>query len=348
MPIVGGDADARRHAEVIRQHFPEVAATQIQALPHRGWGGASDAYLVGGHLVFRFPRSKEVARSTAAEIRLLSLIGDDVGLPIPRFQYVILDPDDGLPVAVVYEAIRGEPLSGEQFGDLVGSGTLSIEEVAQQLASFLSGLHSFPVEAAIACGVPGPEGSPRADAERRFAAVRRRVYPALDDDERAWLTRAFEEHLADSRRFALAPALCHGDLTSDHLLFDTAQRQLGGVIDFGDAQVGDRAADFVWRYEYGEDLFQAVLASYRLPVGDQAVFAKIVAFRHALMPTFEIAYGLETSSRDLVEEGRRDLRVRMSGLSPIIIRSASTRSWPRPGVPPNAPSASQRKGRRRR
>ena len=61
----------------------------------------------------------------------------------------------------------------------------------------------------------------------------------------------------------------HGDFSPDNLMVDPVSGRLTGVIDWGNAAIGDPALDFVplvlWR---GWDFARDVAAAYRLPAGD--------------------------------------------------------------------------------
>jgi aminoglycoside 2''-phosphotransferase len=62
------------------------------------------------------------------------------------------------------------------------------------------------------------------------------------------------------------PAVLHGDLSPDHFLADTEQARLTGVIDWGDARIGDPAWDLVYIYEdYGPRTLNAFLDHYDRP-----------------------------------------------------------------------------------
>ena len=67
------------------------------------------------------------------------------------------------------------------------------------------------------------------------------VFPLLDKDRRAAAKRLFGdvETLVDFK-----PALLHADLLPEHLL--VRDGRLAGVIDWGDARVGDPALDYAW------------------------------------------------------------------------------------------------------
>ena len=191
---------------LIRQWFPDVAAERLEAMPHPGWGGDSDAWLVDERWIFRFPRTAEVARSLAVEVCLLPRLAARLPLSIPDFVHVARNQGQE-PLFVGYEAIPGVPLSGEVLGRLSHSAT---DQIANELGKFLRTLHQIPVELAIECGVAPPTTSSFEAVERGYRTVRDKVYAHLGDDERAWIGRRYEAFLAEPRHFAFAPVLCHG------------------------------------------------------------------------------------------------------------------------------------------
>lgn len=290
----------------IRHSFPHVRATRVDVLPHLGWGGDSDAYLVDGTHVFRFPRTPEIARALEVEICFLPQLAPRVGLPIPQFEYVARDPDTGQLQFVGYRCLPGDSLTPETFAAIERDVDL-VDRFARQIGAFLTGLHTTPLEVARACGVPDPAGTRRQQVEQQFARVRQRVYPVLEDAEQHYLDGVFQALLQDDDHFSWPHTVCHGDLSADHILI-TGTLDIGGIIDFGDLCIGDPAGDFVWTARYGEDLLRRILGHYRGPVEDHTALARVAALRFATVPTIEIAYGLETENAAYVEEGKAALR----------------------------------------
>lgn len=183
------------------------------------------------------------------------------------------------------------------------------EALAAQVGAFLSGMHTFPLARARRCGVPEPPSSPAEQVAQRYTDAQAQAYPLLGPEERAFLDRLFAAFQTDARAHPWTPTLCHGDLTSDHILVEPSRPdRIGGIIDFGDVCLGDPATDFVWRYEYGDPFFARVLAHYRGPLGDRAAFSRRVAYRFQLMAVIELAYGVETGDERYIEEGRQRLR----------------------------------------
>lgn len=308
--------EASEIAAIIREHWPDFEVEQVRAMPHTGWGGDSDAFLVNDRYIFRFPRHAEVARALAVEICLLPRLAPRADLPIPAFQYVATDRTaegaEQMPLFVGYPAISGAPLTTPLFQELVTGHDVTAERMAAQLGAFLSGLHTCPLEVARGCGVPDSAHAPVEQITQQYQRTQTLVYPALDAAERTFLDRLFSAFLEDVRQEPWTPMLCHGDLSSDHILVDRSNAdQISGIIDFGDMAIGDPAGDFVWRHEYGEACFRRVLAHYHAPVGDVEALARRVTYRHRLMAAGEVAYGLEIGNAAYVEEGRRTLRAYM-------------------------------------
>ena len=308
-----------RWRDLIRAEWPELAVDRIEVLPHLGWGGDSDAVLVNGELVFRFPRGPEVVRALAVEICLLPRLGRRVPVAIPDFQYIAVDPASGRPRFVGYRAISGQPLTAERLAAVADAG--AVARLAAALAAFLSALHTFPVDEARACGAPAPFADGRTQLEHYRAMVEEIVFPALDARTRQVLDRQFTDLLADDRAGRWPAVVCHGDLSTDHILATvpgaegTASRggpaALTGIIDFGDVCIGDPTGEFLWRFDYGEDFYRAVLDAYTGPIVDRVAFDRVVAFRHRVLPTVEIAYGVATGNAGYVAEGRRELERRL-------------------------------------
>jgi aminoglycoside 2''-phosphotransferase len=294
---------------LIRRSFPEVAAVRLELMPHPGWGGDSDAWMVDDRWIFRFPRSPEIARHLAVEVCLLPRISAALPARIPRFEFVARDAR-GLPSFVGYESIFGQPLRAETLRALPID---VVDRLADQVGAFLRALHAIPIDVAVACGVDRPAGPPRQWFERRLSGVESTVFPELDDAERAWVERRFAEHLAEVALFAFSPVLCHGDLSSDHLLVDLTGAELAGVIDFGDVTIGDPAGEFTWWAEYGEDFFWRALAAYD---ADDKSLVRRVAFQIDCLPLAQIAYGVETGRPEDVAAGRWLLRERMATSHP--------------------------------
>ena len=122
---------------------------------------------------------------------------------------------------------------------------------------------------------------------RAMRGVRTARIPLLDEGRRAQARRLFHEaeSLVD-----FAPALLHADLGPDHLL--VRDGRLAGVIDWGDARVGDPALDYAF-------LLNGPFADWDVDPD----LRRRARFYHRLGPWYEAHYGLFTSQPAHVDRG---------------------------------------------
>jgi aminoglycoside phosphotransferase (APT) family kinase protein len=226
--------------------------------------------ILGGEWVLRLPRSSAAAEGLEKEIELLPRLTPSLPVEIPHFEHVSTDP-----TFVVYRLIRGEPLKDED-----PSG----------VRAFLEALHSFDVGG---LSVPQPDWLTvyRGHAE----TWRRVVLPLLDSDERS----RGEALLSDVETLTgFTPTLTHSDLGPEHLL--RRDGRLVGVIDWGDARIGDPAIDYAW-------LLNGPFPDWEV---DDALRRRARIY-HRLGPWFEVEYGVRIDRSDWVESGLAGVRSRL-------------------------------------
>lgn len=79
-----------------------------------------------------------------------------------------------------------------------------------------------------------------------------RVINKLNDNERRILEKLFYEYLNEDTNYT--PTLIHGDLSSDHIFLDQEIDKINGVIDWGEASIGDPEFEYFAIYnDYGLD-----------------------------------------------------------------------------------------------
>ncbi len=241
----------------IERAFPELAVREVAFL---GAGVDSEAYLVNGAWVFRFPRRAEVSRALSREVAVLPKMAGHLPVATPRFAYIGRQAATGLLFAG-YLFIPGEPLTLELFDSLAHPDQ---EQVLVTLAAFLRGVHSFPVSDASESGVE--ELSTREWVESWWSAGRTEVLPLLAPHDGLALARLIERFLADKRNFANTACLLYADFAPEHVLYDAAARAISGIIDWGDLTIGDPDYDLLYLYQdYGEDFVRRLLAHHPQP-----------------------------------------------------------------------------------
>lgn len=118
---------------------------------------------------------------------------------------------EGTPAVRVWSALPGQ----------------SKREVVQQFGALIARLHEQPIPD------DWPDQWPAFICER---LERAEEHHGLGEPWRGWI----RAQLSDFQAPLAAPVLLHGDLTADHLLLVEREGRwtIGGVIDFGDAQIG--------------------------------------------------------------------------------------------------------------
>ena len=119
--------------------------------------------------------------------------------------------------------------------------------------------------------------------------------PALGDDDRL------------PPEYDGPPRLLHFDYDADHVLTDPATGRVTGIVDWGDASVGDPAWDFarVWAWQ-GEKFVSAMMREYGHPL-DDGVMDRI-RYPCVWLGLANLDHGRRTGQAEYVEHGMRCLR----------------------------------------
>jgi aminoglycoside phosphotransferase (APT) family kinase protein len=220
--------------------------------------------------VLRIPRHRLAVEELGKEILLLPAIADRLPVQVPRFTHVSHEP-----LYVGYPLIPGDRYANE---DPPG------------VRAFLDALHAIPVDE-----VPAPHPDWLETYRGQADEFRRVVLPLLDADERA----RGEALLAETETLTgFRPALTHSDLGPSHLLVDDGR--LVGVIDWGDARIGDPAIDYAW-------LLNGPFPDWDV---DDELRRRALVY-HRLGPWFEVHYGDFTGQPEWVRSGLAGVRSRL-------------------------------------
>ena len=220
--------------------------------------------------VMRWPRHRLAVEEIEREVDLLPVLGPLLPVEVPQFEYISREP-----WLVAYRLIRGEPL---------------VAEDPDGVRSFLKALHAIDVDVVLLQRPNWLETyCEQADEFRRV------VLPLLDADERP-RGEALLGELETLTGFR--PAVTHSDLGPEHLL--VRDEKLVGVIDWGDARIGDPAIDY------------ACLLNGPFPDWDvDDELRRRAGIYHRLGPWFEIHYGDFTGQPEWVRSGLAGVRSRL-------------------------------------
>jgi aminoglycoside 2''-phosphotransferase len=293
--------DETWYRQIIEDSVPGLRVETCK-LHLSGWD--SVALEVNDALIFRFPRPNrpDVEAQLEKERALLPELAKTLPLPIPQFEYVGDGPSGSGRQFVGYCKIDGVELRGDALAKA------HQETLARQLAEFLSCLHGFPVEQAIQSGLPAASADDwRRQYEELYQRVSDSVFPLLEESIRAQHMALWEGFLSNDDHFVFQPALIHRDLGSDHILYNSARGALAGIIDWGDMGIGDPAFDFVGLLgDYGREFAEAALAAYQ---GERdATFWQRMRFYEAIVPVYEVLFGLRLGDETHIRHGLERLR----------------------------------------
>ena len=218
----------------------------------------SKAFIVNDEFIFRFPKRGEVVNHLKAEISLLPKLRPHVRLEIPNFEYVGRQQENGFPF-IGYKKIHGVGLEKELMRKL--DSDLQ-NKLIKEISDFIQQVHSFPVDAARKSGVKV------ADFKKSYTGdlenMRKNAYHLLDQDVINYVEKLFKDYLSDEENFDFTPVLLHADFSPDHIIYDEDKKDIAGVIDFGDIEIGDPDYDLMYLYEdyWGEDFIRRLLKYY--------------------------------------------------------------------------------------
>jgi len=220
--------------------------------------------------VVRWPRHRLAVEEIEHEVDLLPVLAPLLPVEVPRFEYISREP-----WLVAYRLIRGKPL---------------VAEDPDGVRAFLDALHAVDVDS-----VPAPRPDWLETYRRQAEEFRRVVLPLLDLDERA----RGEALLGEVETLTgFLPAVTHADLGPAHLL--VRDGRLAGVIDWGDARIGDPAIDYAW------------LLNGPFPYWDvDNELRQRALIYHRLGPWFEVHYGDFTDQPEWVRSGLTGVRSRL-------------------------------------
>lgn len=280
--------------------LPDLRDAPLRRL---GAGLENVALLLDEVWVLRFPQNEEAAESVLRESRLLPELDPTLPIEIPRFSFMAPNPL-GLGVFCGYRLVPGESLSPREWrvrGLTRGPG------VVRQIAEVLDALHAFPVERARDLKVP--EWDLRGDFTDGLDQLRAEVVPLLTDREAATLLDAWARYLAEDRNFAYSPTFTHADVCVEHLL--VGGDEISGLIDFGDAEIGDPDYDLSYLWAQAGPEFVRRVQEQRGRALTETQAAKL-GFWALADPANALLHAIETDLPSLREAMLTTLRARLA------------------------------------
>lgn len=250
--------DTKRDVEMLPPYTIENGSAPV--VVHAAWLGAGDfcdACLVNDVYVFRFARHAAASAALRVECCLLPVLRQRLSIAVPAVEFAGRRADTGQAM-MGYRLLPGEPLDRDVLDALPSRAR---DNLLAQIATFMRRLHDLPLQLISDCELPVLDPPIQlADALRR---ARQTLWPRLAPPAQQYYDDMLNLYLHEPALHRYEPAILHGDLSPDHVLVDAARSQITGIIDWGDAGIGDPASDFVYICEdYGAATLRRILAHY--------------------------------------------------------------------------------------
>ncbi|WP_280513357.1 aminoglycoside phosphotransferase family protein [Planococcus glaciei] len=235
----------------------------------RGW--ENDMVLINNQLVFRFPKTEQVTECVKIETRLLHDLQKQTSLNLKVPQPTLLYCSKQQLVCSCYDLIEGD--AG------IDSREVASEDNARRLGEFLTQLHGMPEPVYL------PVRHTRLFWEKFYCDIKQLIFPQLSIEERLDIQDTFDHFFAISSETTTRTVI-HGNLTASNLLVDVKNKQINGVIDFADAQIGDPAFDFAGIYwNYGATFTRMALDHCNGSADRKSLWQRVEKF-YGLQPVF--------------------------------------------------------------
>ena len=254
-----------KYIKDIHQDFPDFVISSIKKI---GEGDNSMAFLINEDYIFRFSKRQEVKEQVRREIAVLPKIKPLVSIQIPAFEFI--SPNINY---VGYRIIKGENLNEELFLKLKKKDQQNVQKT---LADFLSTIHASDLLQLNNCQLEMM--NLKEEYHQNFEKAKRLIFPHLSQKKKEIITRFFIEYLDNIDNFNYAECLIHNDFSKDHILFNTVNKQITGIIDFGDIAIGDPDYDLMYLLdEFGEKFILDFLNYYQHS-NDKKLLQKLIFF----------------------------------------------------------------------
>ncbi|MCB0309135.1 MAG: phosphotransferase [Bdellovibrionales bacterium] len=251
---------------LILSQFLKIACRKIV---HLGEGFDNHVFLINDDIVFKFPRRKKYIDLIQNEMNVLSNITlrtDDVTVPIPKWV--------GQETKEFPWPFWGHDLIRGVEGHLVELTRNQLVNLGKMLGRFLRHLHRVDT-ISLESNIP-PDTLGRLDVRKRTEKLKGTL-EELNKKMGVQTSRKLKFFLESMKEFTLPEnvTLVHGDLYARHLVINKGT--LAGVIDWGDAHLGNPAIDLAIAYTFLSKEAREVFFENYGPVDD--VTCRFALFR---------------------------------------------------------------------
>jgi len=297
------------YKQYIKEALPNLSIHSYKQ-NEEGWDNV--AVIINDELLFRFPRKQEYAMRIPLEKELCTLLSCSLHeIEVPQYHLLYRNDADAVPLCSYYTLIHGEPLKTDIVIKLEDK---ELKTIILQLATFLAILHSIPLKQGTTLGF---------SVEKTLTywkelqtKLNQYVTNSLTSLQKSSLNRLFENFFTCINTSTFQNTIIHADFTHHHILFNKQNKNISGVIDFGDAQIGDPAFDFAGLYyDFGHEFTTSVYEQYSTLIShhDPLLIHRITTFYQYSPLLHNMIYNFETKNELEFLAGTEKLKVILQG-----------------------------------
>ncbi|MES9690978.1 aminoglycoside phosphotransferase [Bacillus toyonensis] len=280
------------YKQYIKQALPNLSIHSYKQ-NEEGWDNI--AVIINDDLLFRFPRKQEYAKRIPLEKKLCTLLSHSLQeIEVPKYHLLYKKDTDTIPLCSYYTLIHGEPLQKEIVTTLEKK---ELKAIITQLATFLAALHNIPVKQITTLGFPIKKTITYwKELQTKLNQYLTNMFTSL---QKSALHHLFENFFACIATSTFQNTIIHADFTHHHILFNKQNKNISGIIDFGDAQIGDPAFDFAGLYyDFGREFTTSVYEQYSTIIShhDPLLIHRITSFYQYSPLLHNIIYNFETKN----------------------------------------------------
>ncbi|WP_081797038.1 phosphotransferase family protein [Bacillus ndiopicus] len=285
--------------EYIKFLYPQL---QIESYTPNDIGQNNDVFIINDSLVFRFPKYKKGIEQLIKETEILKYIRDFISVQIPNPIYSSLENLEIGKVFTGYELIKGVPFWKEHITGIESKELL--KSLSTQLVQFLIELHTIPKDR-ISDSLKLAYKHPFEEMSKLYQEIEGNLFPFIRKEAQMEITQSFKAFLESDSVRNLDVTLIHGDFGAANIIWLPESREISGVIDFGNARLGDPAYDFAGILSsYGEDFFNMCIQLY--PNGE--AIAERVRFYKSTFALQEALHGFLHNDKQAFDEGIKEYK----------------------------------------
>ena len=250
--VVGMSED---HIQTVRRLLRSKEKFRKSRILFLGEGVHYLTFTLDDKFVLRLSKSVADQKLLKREASLLEVLQKNLNIPVPDYRV-----SDSKGRYVIYPKLLGDPLKNRR--ELNALSKISRLKIAKQLGEFLKILHSTDLK-----GLRRTTVRQTWYESPGYINYLRTAIPAkLGNSAPANLKRKIDLYLSEwDKKIAECrganQVLLHQDLGSSNILI-LKRKSIGGIIDFGNAAIGNAVHDFVSLEKFGKSFLETVIEHY--------------------------------------------------------------------------------------